>query len=101
MYRNNKSSYLFAVFITLTSISGYAQNNMSGIGALNSMTGAMQGFARGMADADDRNRQIYEMNMRVYQANLDSYYQCIDLQLRARQQGLDIDMSCKKPNPPQ
>jgi len=101
MFRNNKSSYLFAVLITLFSISGYAQNNMSGIGALNSMTGAMQGFAQGMRDADDRNRQIYEMNMRVYQANLDSYYQCMDLQLRARQQGVDVDMGCKKPKMPE
>jgi hypothetical protein len=100
MFRSSKN-FLAGIVMSYLSTIAFAQNNMSGLGNMNAMTGAMQGFAQGMRDADDRNRQIYEMNMRVYQANLDSYYQCMDLQLRARQQGVDVDMGCKKPKLPE
>jgi surface antigen len=60
MYQSNKIHYLVVVCLSLISLSSHAQGNLSGIGALNSMTGAMQGFARGMAENDARNAAIQQ-----------------------------------------
>ena len=60
MYQNNRIHYLVVVCLSLISLSSHAQGNLSGIGALNSMTGAMQGFTRGMAENDARNAVIQQ-----------------------------------------
>jgi len=97
MFLNNRSIQLLFL-VTLFSINAFAQN---GKGNLGSMTGAMQGWMQGSREANDREQQTYEINMRTYQMNLDDYYRCLDYQLRFKKEGIDVDMHCKKPNQPQ
>ena len=97
MFLSNRSIQLLFV-VTLFSINAFAQN---GKGNLGSMTGAMQGWMQGSREANDREQQTYEINMRTYQMNLDDYYRCLDYKLRFKKEGKDIDTNCKKPTQPE
>jgi hypothetical protein len=97
MFLSNRSIQLLFV-VTLFSINAVAQN---GKGNLGSMTGAMQGWMQGSREANDREQQTYEINMRTYQMNLDDYYRCLDYKLRFKKEGIDIDTNCKKPTQPE
>jgi hypothetical protein len=97
MFQNSKWGSLIFV-IAVYSINASAQN---GKGNLGSMTGAMQGWMQGSKEANDREQQTYQINMRTYQLNLEDYYRCLDYQLRFKKEGIDVDMKCKKPTEPE
>ena len=97
MYRNSKF-FLLAVLCLCLSANVHAQ---SARGNLEAMSGVMQGWMKGARDANDREQQVYEINMRTYQMNLDDYYRCLDYKLRFKKEGIDIDTNCKKPTQPE
>lgn len=78
MCRNSKF-LLLALLCLFLSANAYAQ---SARGNLEAMSGAMQGWMKGARDANDREQQVYEINMRTYQMNLNDYYRCLDYKLR-------------------
>ena len=97
MCRNSKF-LLLPLLCLFLSTNIYAQ---SAKGNLDAMSGAMQGWMQGTRDANDRDQQVYEINMRTYQMNLDDYYRCLDYKLRFKKEGIDIDTNCKKPTQPE
>ena len=86
------------------SVNSYSQGNLSGINSLETATGVMRGITQGMRESERNeeitarlNMQAEELRMMKYKFNAEIYFQCMELQLKNKQQGIDVDLGCKKP----